>query len=179
MLHSTILELFDYLTKEPIKKLASHIIQQYSDDLLKAPKYEYYFRSFLIAYDDKAIKSSGISRPGYKIGQATQSAFSDFYHKQQRDSMKKQDEDLIKFGERSTIFKGGIDEDEKYNQEMFLKRKQEQERSGSQNLYPSIYPSMMKKRKNSNDYSSSDDDNIDEVGDMGLYGEQRKKFQKL
>ena len=29
--------------------------------------------------------------------------------------MKKQDEDLIKFGERSTIFKGGVDEDEKYN----------------------------------------------------------------
>lgn len=68
MLHSTILELFDYLTKEPSRKIASYIIQQYSEELLKAPKYEYYFRSFIIAYDDKIVKLSSTNKPSYKIG---------------------------------------------------------------------------------------------------------------
>ncbi len=47
MLHSTILELFDYLTKEPNRKLANYLLLTYSDQLFKAPKYEQYFKSFV------------------------------------------------------------------------------------------------------------------------------------
>ena len=47
MLHSTILELFDYLTKENNRKIANHLLSNYSDTLFKAPKYEVYFRTFV------------------------------------------------------------------------------------------------------------------------------------
>lgn len=47
MLHSTILELFDYLTKENNRKIATHLLSNYSDTLFKVPKYEVYFRGFV------------------------------------------------------------------------------------------------------------------------------------
>jgi hypothetical protein len=111
MMHSTILELFDYLTKEPNRKIANHMIQMYSEILFKAPKYEHYFTSFVEQYDEKSNKYLNSAKT-YKLGGPNS---FDYYNKQQRETLRKQDEDLIKFGERSSNFKGGMDDDEKYN----------------------------------------------------------------
>lgn len=54
MLHSTILELFDYLTnKDHNKKIAMVFIQQFSEVLFKNPKYERYFTSFINTYEGR------------------------------------------------------------------------------------------------------------------------------
>lgn len=63
------------------------MIQVYSEELFKAPKYEYYFRSFINQYDEKA--GTHLASKSYKIGPATQNAFSDFYTKQQKEALKK------------------------------------------------------------------------------------------
>ena len=93
MLHSTILELFDYLTKEPNKKIACHLLQNYSELLFKAPKHEQYFRHFVNQYEDKASIAcassfSGTSSLG-KGGMGSGLGMNDRYMKWQRESLKK------------------------------------------------------------------------------------------
>lgn len=58
MIHSTILELFDYVTKENNKKIANHMLQNYSELLFKAPKYAQYFKSFVDAFDSLSMTNS-------------------------------------------------------------------------------------------------------------------------
>ena len=53
LLHSCILELFDYLTKETNKKIATNFIQTFSTQLFKNPLYEKYFKNFIFHYEGK------------------------------------------------------------------------------------------------------------------------------
>ena len=53
LLHSIILELFDYLTKEPSKKINHNMIACYSEQLFRHPKYECYFRAFIECFESK------------------------------------------------------------------------------------------------------------------------------
>lgn len=53
LLHSAILELFDYLTKDVNKKIANNFLQCYSEQLFKNPQYEKYFKSFVDFYEGK------------------------------------------------------------------------------------------------------------------------------
>ena len=53
LLHSCILELFDYLTKETNKKIAMNFIQTFSTQLFKNPLYEKYFKNFIFHYEGK------------------------------------------------------------------------------------------------------------------------------
>jgi protein phosphatase-4 regulatory subunit 3 len=50
LLHSSILELFDYLTKETNKRIANNFLENYSEALFKNPLYEKYFKSFVYHY---------------------------------------------------------------------------------------------------------------------------------
>jgi hypothetical protein len=47
LLHSCILELFDYLSKEKVNKIGQHFVQFYSETLLKNPLYAKYFKNFV------------------------------------------------------------------------------------------------------------------------------------
>ena len=101
VLHSCVLELFDYLTtKDQNKKIAAHLLELYSDVLFKAPQFQAYFRNFVTEYEERLSKQPA-GRP-FK---------PDPYGKQQRELLKRQDEDLLKFGERSAAFKSADDED--------------------------------------------------------------------
>lgn len=53
LLHSAILELFDYLTKDQNKKIANNFLQCYSEQLFKNPLYAKYFKSFVDYYEGK------------------------------------------------------------------------------------------------------------------------------
>lgn len=53
LLHSSILELFDYLTKEYNKKVAIHLMENFEDKMLKHPTYGKYFRNFVTMYENK------------------------------------------------------------------------------------------------------------------------------
>ena len=53
LLHSCILELFDYLTQETNKKISGNFIQNYSEMLFKNPQYEKYFRAFVNHFEGK------------------------------------------------------------------------------------------------------------------------------
>jgi protein phosphatase-4 regulatory subunit 3 len=50
LLHSSILELFDYLTKETNKRIATNFLDNYSEALFKNPLYEKYFKNFVYHY---------------------------------------------------------------------------------------------------------------------------------
>jgi hypothetical protein len=63
MLHSCILELFDYLTKETNKKIATTFITNYSEQLFKNPLYEKYFKNFLFHYEGKPGSQSQSAFP--------------------------------------------------------------------------------------------------------------------
>ncbi|CDW88124.1 UNKNOWN [Stylonychia lemnae] len=173
MLHSTILELFDYLTKENNRKIAAHLLSNYSDTLFKVPKYEVYFRGFVEQYDEKLGKSVS-GQKAFRIGAN--------YTYMQRENLRKQDEDLINFGERSNSFKVGIEDDEKYNQEMYMKRKQDLERNQHSNNsagnYGANFPSLLKKRRSSNGEYSSSEEEDDDINDMGLFGNNLTKYKQ-
>jgi protein phosphatase-4 regulatory subunit 3 len=51
LLHSCILELFDYLSKEKVNKIGQHFVQFYSETLLKNPLYAKYFKNFVEQYE--------------------------------------------------------------------------------------------------------------------------------
>lgn len=54
MLHSTILELFDYLThRDHNKKISLAFIMQYKNEVFKNPKYEKYFKAFVDSYEGR------------------------------------------------------------------------------------------------------------------------------
>ena len=61
LLHSCILELFDYLTKETNKKIAMNFIQNHSPQLFKNPLYEKYFKNFIYHYEGKPGSSSTLT----------------------------------------------------------------------------------------------------------------------
>ena len=54
MLHSIILELFDFMSKEPNKKLGTHLLTNYSETVFKNQKYEKMFKNFVDAHEDTA-----------------------------------------------------------------------------------------------------------------------------
>jgi len=53
LLHSCILELFDYLTQETNKKISGNFIQNYSEVLFKNQTYEKYFKAFVNHFEGK------------------------------------------------------------------------------------------------------------------------------
>lgn len=59
LLHSCILELFDYLTQETNKKISGNFIQNYSEALFKNPQYEKYFRAFVNHFEGKPNITGG------------------------------------------------------------------------------------------------------------------------
>jgi hypothetical protein len=72
MLHSIILELFDFMSREPNKKLGHHLLTNYSENVFKCPKYEKMFKNFVDAHEDaanyrnnSANKARGLSYLGY------------------------------------------------------------------------------------------------------------------
>jgi hypothetical protein len=152
LLHSCILELFDYLTKETNKKIAMNFIQTYSSQLFKNPLYEKYFKNFLYHYEGKLGSCSTLtgSQSLYNSSLAPsknaglyQDSGSNAPKPMTRPSMlpKKRfpdsDEDdsdeegigkLINKRVRhnsSSSSDEDDEEDEKYNQEMFKKRQAE------------------------------------------------------
>ena len=58
LIHSSILELFDYLIKDYNKKIAIHLMQNFEDKLLRHPLYSKYFAKFLDVYERKEEKKS-------------------------------------------------------------------------------------------------------------------------
>jgi len=63
MLHSCILELFEYLTQETNKKISGNFIQNYSEVLFKNPQYERYFRAFVNHFEGKPNVNGGTYYP--------------------------------------------------------------------------------------------------------------------
>jgi protein phosphatase-4 regulatory subunit 3 len=47
LLGSSILELFDYLSKEKVNKIGQHFMQNYAESLLKHPLYAKHFKNFV------------------------------------------------------------------------------------------------------------------------------------
>lgn len=90
----------------------------------------------------------------------------------QRELIRKEDEDLMTLGRiNENGERNGDDEDERYNQEMFLKRKAEMEKA-------SIF-NHLERRKSSSGGESSSDEEEDEQIDMGLYGSKLQQFKQL
>lgn len=53
LLHSAVLELFDYLTRDVNKKIANNFLSCYSEQLFKNPEYAKYFKNFVDFYEGK------------------------------------------------------------------------------------------------------------------------------
>lgn len=53
LLHSCILELFEYLSKEYNKKITLYFMEQYENQLFKNPLYEKDFKNFIAQYEKR------------------------------------------------------------------------------------------------------------------------------
>jgi hypothetical protein len=67
LLHSCILELFDYLTKETNKKIANNFLTNFSTQLFKNPLYEKYFTNFIYHYEGKPGGSLSATPSGSSV----------------------------------------------------------------------------------------------------------------
>ena len=88
-----------------------------------------------------------------------------------RDRIIKEDEDLMTFGHKSSGSSSqSEEEDDRYNQEMFLKMRNEHKLSpNTERMMPFI-------RKGSNGQSSEEEEEAAE--DMGLFGHQLAEFKR-
>mmetsp|Transcript_14858 Transcript_14858/g.14443 ORF Transcript_14858/g.14443 Transcript_14858/m.14443 type:complete len:128 (-) Transcript_14858:276-659(-) len=124
----------------------------YEEVLFRNSLYEQTFRNFVAVHEGKEeSKRSNSLKP------------DDIIQQQLRDRIIKEDEDLMTFGQKSSgSGSQSEEEDDKFNQEMFLKMRNEHKLSpNTERMMPFI-------RKGSNGHSSEEEDEAAE--DMGLFG---------
>jgi protein phosphatase-4 regulatory subunit 3 len=79
LLHSAVLELFEYLIKDPIRKIGNNFLQCYSEQLFKHEEYGMYFRAFVDYYENGKTPSSNSTYQGIGGSLGSRSSIIDSY----------------------------------------------------------------------------------------------------
>lgn len=135
-------------------------MQNFEATLFKNPSYENMFKKLVEMYEGKdETKKADQGDP-----------LNNYQSQLQREKIQKEDEDLNEFGNGADS--SGAEEEEKYNQEMFLKMKADSEKMLNS---PNSERLKYLHRRGS---SGSDDDIGEEAEDMGIFGYHLAEFKQ-
>ena len=91
MVHSVVMEMFEYLTKEPNKKLNGYIMDKYQDTLLSHPSYSRFFKSYV-----SFCQSGTLVHSPHLITRLSKNSFNEPQLSQRRDQLLKDNQSLLK-----------------------------------------------------------------------------------
>lgn len=192
LLHSSILELFDYLANENIKKLGHSFLQNYSEILFKHPFYSKYFSHFVECYDGKhgggpssmppSLVGLGKNFSSESNGGSGSSALhADPLRAKQLEQMRRQDEDFGRVTSSSSLLAKSLlpqkrfsskdeeeeddnedDEDDDDRYNQEMFKKRKAELEASKTAQSSLIQQMYMRRKSSSGGESSSEEEEEE-----------------